>query len=187
MKKTAAGLGRFRVQTLRLITCPDRAVYFAYGCICCASSPSSHVTRPCETTILGPAAYATLALNKLSYFRNKFVIADIETLEGTVHMPDGALLGLGDVPCCPWLRPSSAEVPVAALSDFAVSRLAAVGASIRCLDCPALDCAAEHRARCAKRAAWRLAAYALLTLGDSCGVAPDVARQIVWMALPRVR
>jgi len=108
----------------------------------------------------------------------------LRNLVFTPRRPTAASFGFA--PCCAASAASlSSELDPVTICDAAIWGLAELAATIRvCGGSRDLDCAAEKQARLLRRGRWRAAVYLVLASDRGCGVAPDVARQIVLLALP---
>ena len=117
-----------------------------------------------------------------------FTMCDPQPVIGQVVIPSRytTIVTFGLPTCCNAWHMTSKDIEPAEICDAAIWCLAALEAMIVVRGGAELDCVAEQHARAERRARWRLSVYALLVLGDSCCVVPDVARQIVWLALPQV-
>jgi len=160
-------------------------VYFTNGCIACGK-PRSLAELPAVGIVNFNFDNWRVAVKYSVANAWQYTLHAPQILLGQVVMP-----GPHPAPdlhspktCCKAPHASSAYLTAAEICDAAIWGLAALKAMIVTRYNEQLDCAAEKRARAERRARWRLSVYALLVLGDSCVLAPDVARQIVVFALP---
>jgi len=155
--------------------------YAASGCLSCGTDYCGQGASVCSTR-------STNNKRQLRFrFRGR-AQRIVGAAEGRVYAapPDQS-----SARCCSCFGANSNKLKASDLNDEVIRQLAGWGARIELADNQQLDCAAEHWGRqfgrAAGRAQWRLAVYSLLVFGDTTGVAPDIARQIVWLALPRGR